>query len=115
LVGGQLGWMMKTSALRTFSLIFTSALEVTPALIDDLSGMTGSGLFATKRAAPKEQLNHILTTLQNLGYLVSPSATSSIFTATGKWEYLYEVLEFIHTHETIGGDELPANQQELLL
>jgi hypothetical protein len=92
-----------------------SALEVTPALVDDLSIITRSGLFSTKREAAKDQLNHVFNALQDSGYLIRHSSTSSVYTATGKWSYLYDVLEFVHTHETIGGDESQKEQEELVL
>ena len=90
-------------------------LEVSQALIDDLSIITRSGLFATKKDAAKDQLNHILNVLVEQGYLVRHSPTSSVYTATGKWGYLYEVLDFVHTHETIGDDEDAREQRELSL
>jgi len=95
-----------------------SVLEVSPALIDDLSIIVRSGLFATKRDAAKDQLNHVINGLVEQGYLVRHSPTSSVYTATGKWGYLYEVLEFVHTHETIADEssvEASTEQRDLSL
>lgn len=93
-----------------------SALEESPALVDDLSIIVRSSLFTTARDAEKDRLNHVLKVLLDEGYLIRNSSTGSVYTATGKWDYLYEVLEFVHTHETIGSDdESQKDQQELVL
>ena len=94
-----------------------SALENAPALVDDLTLITRSGVFATKKDRASDQLNHVLISLCEQGYLLSSSPGSSIYTATGKWSYLFEVLEFIHTHEEIGEDDesLGEHQETLSL
>ena len=92
-----------------------SALENAPALVDDLALITRSGVFATKKDRPSDQLNHVLMCLCEQGYLMTSSPSSSVYTATGKWSYLFEVLEFIHTHEDIDeGDGSLGEHQETL-
>ena len=93
-----------------------SALGEAPALSEDLAGLCRSGLFHSKKLATSEQLEVVLAKLVDQGYLLRNTATGSLFTATGKWSYLYDVLEFIHTHETISSDdELEQEQAELSL
>ena len=92
-----------------------SAIEMTPALADDLSMIVRGGPFKTTKQAPKDQLNHLLTTLVDEGWLVRTSPTSSVYTATGRWSYLFEVMEFIALHEDISINDDENNQQELSL
>ena len=95
-----------------------SAIELTQTLTDDLAKITRSGPFATTREAPHEQLNHLLKKLEDNGYLKSTAPKATTYVATGKWSHLYDVLEFIHTHENLGmreeGEE-DDEQQELML
>ncbi|MBV1878960.1 MAG: hypothetical protein KUG79_15075 [Pseudomonadales bacterium] len=90
-----------------------SVVEVTPALVEDLAQITRAGLFASKSAAAKDQLSQVLSVLCNTGYLLRSSPTSSLYTAAGKWSYLFEVLEFIHTHEELSASEAQDEQQQL--
>lgn len=94
-----------------------NALGEAPALSEDLAGLCRSGLFYSKKLATSEQLDVVLTKLVDQGYLLRNTTTGSLFTATGKWRYLYDVLEFIHTHETISTeeDESSKAQVDLLL
>jgi len=87
-------------ALRQGEIL--SGLENAPALVDDLALIVRSGPFASKKDKVSDQLNHVLNALDDQGYLQRSSPSSSIYIATGKWSYLFEVLEFIHTHEEIG-------------
>lgn len=94
-----------------------TAIEGAQTLADDLAKIVRSGQFATTRSTPREQLNHIMQKLVDNDYLKPHEAKSTTYTATGKWSYLYDVLEFIHTHESLGApeDEPPEEQQELQL
>lgn len=92
-----------------------SAIEMTPALADDLSMIVRGGPFKTTKQAPKDQLNHLLSTMADEGWLLQTSPNSSVYTATGRWSYLFEVMEFIATHEDISVDESEEEQQELSL
>lgn len=94
-----------------------SAIEGAQTLADDLARIVRTGQFATTRATPREQLNHIMIKLVEYGYLKAHEAKSTTYTATGKWSYLYDVLDFIHIHENMGSedDEPGEEQQELLL
>lgn len=95
-----------------------SAIELTQTLTDDLARITRSGAFSTTREAPHEQLNHLFKKLEENGYLKSTGPKATTYLATGKWSYLYDVLEFIHTHENLGlREDQPDDddQQELML
>ncbi|WP_369858007.1 hypothetical protein [Candidatus Thalassolituus haligoni] len=94
-----------------------TAIEGAQTLADDLAKIVRSGHFATTRATPRDQLNHIMTKLVDGEYLKPNEAKSTTYTATGKWSYLYDVLDFIHIHESMGSedDEPREEQQELML
>jgi hypothetical protein len=82
-----------------------SQIEVSSPLQEKLEHITRSGLFRTTKEAPKDQLNVVLSELEKMGYLVRQSPNGSLYTATGKWSYLYEVLSFIASHEDVGMDD----------
>lgn len=90
-----------------------NALGEAPALSEDLAGLCRSGLFYSKKLATSEQLEVVLAKLVDQGYLLRNTATGSLFTATGKWSYLYDVLEFIHTHETISAEDDESKEEQV--
>lgn len=96
-----------------------TAIELTQTLTDDLAKITRSGPFATTREAPRDQLNHLLSKLVETGYLKPTASKATTYIATGKWSYMYDVLEFIHSHEDLGqspdDDQRIEDQQELML
>ncbi|MFV1874082.1 MAG: condensin complex protein MksE [Oleiphilus sp.] len=92
-----------------------SAIEVTEALKEDLAKITAGGVFDTRKAEVKDQLSSVFNELVKRGYLVKQSSTGTAYTATGKWAYLYEVLEFIYTHENLGSEDDLEEQQEFTL
>lgn len=91
-------------ALRQGEIL--SGIEHAAALEEDLALIVRSGPFASKKDKVSDQLDHVLNALNEQGYLHRSSPSSSIYIATGKWSYLFEVLEFIHTHEEIATSPL---------
>ena len=94
-----------------------TAIERTPALLEELFRMTRVAPFKTTREGASEQLNAVFSGLEKAGYLIAGGSKGKTYIATGKWSYLYEVLQFIHTHEGVGMDfDMPpeATQQALL-
>lgn len=79
------------------------ALENSQPLIDDLSLITRVGTFQTKKSSVTDQVGVILEKLTEKGYLTR-QLNGLLFTATGKWDYFYEVAEFIATHENFDLD-----------
>ncbi len=92
-----------------------SAIELTQTLMDDLSKIIRVGVFATTKEAPKDQLTHFINKLVDQGYLIAHGPKSSTYTATGKWSYLYNVLEFVHTHENLGLGDSDEEQEDMFL
>jgi biotin carboxyl carrier protein len=94
-----------------------AVIESTPACSAELDSLAMGATFRTSREGSSEKLNAIFHVLENDGYLVRPGGRGeNVFIATGKWSYLYEVLEFIHTHEQLpsADDQIPAQQTVLL-
>jgi hypothetical protein len=85
------------------------ALENSQPLIDDLSIITRAGTFQTRKSSAAEQAGTILEKLTEKGYLTR-QPNGLLFTATGKWDYFYEVGEFIASHEKFD-KELPDEEQ----
>lgn len=90
------------------------ALENSQPLIDDLSLITRTGTFQTRKSSAAEQVSVILEKLTEKGYLNRPP-NGLLYTATGKWDYFYEVAEFIATHEKFDQDVPDEEQVELPL
>lgn len=89
-----------------------SAIEVTEALKDDLARITAGGVFDTRKNAVKDRLSSVFNELVKREYLVKQSSSGTVYIATGKWSYLYEVLEFIHTHEDLGSEDENLDEQQ---
>ena len=90
------------------------ALENSQPLIDDLSVITRVGIFQTKKSSVTDQVGVILGKLTEKGYLTR-QPNGLLFTATGKWDYFYEVAEFIATHEKLDKDVPDEEQTEIPL
>ena len=97
--------------LRGSELI--KAIESAPQLGDELERLSKAGLFRNNSTGQKKQLDSVLKRLCDKGYLVEKGTSGSLFTATGKWARLYEMLQFIATHEQLDGSEELPEQTEL--
>lgn len=91
-----------------------ASIENAPALVDELERLSRSKLFSNNNTGAKKQLDAILRRLCDNGYLVARGSSGSIFVATGKWARLYELLQFIGSHEQIEGPEDEATQMDIL-
>lgn len=90
------------------------ALENSQPLLDDLFVITRVGGFQTKKSSASEKISVILDKLVEKGYLAR-QPKGLLFTATGKWDYFYEVADFIATHEKFDRDTPDEEQAELAL
>ncbi|AQA18980.1 hypothetical protein BST95_12730 [Halioglobus japonicus] len=87
-----------------------AALENSQPLVDDLSTITRVGTFQTKKTSPADQVRVVLERLGEKGYLC-PQSSGLVYTATGKWDYFYEVADFIATHERL--DEEYSDEEQI--
>lgn len=87
------------STLRSNELQTT--IEDTPAFREQLAKICRYRLFNSNSLEVSGQLNLVFKRLTELGYLVRPNPEKQIYIATGKVEYLYEVLRFIDETEAL--------------
>ena len=103
------------SAIRLNELQTT--IEDTPAFAEQLEKISRNRLFGSTSTQLDGQLKQVFSRLTQLGYLLKPNAEKQIFLATGKIEYLYDVLKFIDETEALSLTEQAENavQQGSLL
>ncbi|MCC2618134.1 hypothetical protein LJ739_17900 [Aestuariibacter halophilus] len=85
------------SAIRLGELQTT--LEDTPAYAEQLAKIARYRMFGSTSTQLEGQLKQVFKRLTELGYLLKPNQDKQIYIATGKVEYLYEVLRFIDETE----------------
>lgn len=104
------GDILRVSELQTI-------IESTPALSDELDRITKIGIFKTTRDTDGDRLGAVISKLVDEGYLEPSGGRSSLYVGTGKWSYLYEVIDFIVEHEQLpeSGANADDEQRELQL
>jgi hypothetical protein len=92
------------------------AIEHEPSLSEQLNRLTQLTLFKTSKTGMNEQLSSVLQKLEQTGYLVRPNLQASVYIATGKINYLHQVISFLNDAEHLELDQHTAgDQQELFL
>ena len=76
-------------------------IEDTPAFREQLTKLSQYRLFGSTSSQVDNQIKLVFKRLQELGYLVRPNKDKQIFLATGKLDYLYEVIRFIDETEAL--------------
>jgi hypothetical protein len=94
-----------------------STIEDTPAFTEQLLKIARYRLFGSTSPQLDLQLKQVFKRLTDLGYLVRPNADKQIYLATGKVDYLFEVIRFIDETEALSLTEQAeqAHQQGSLL
>ncbi|MBT1062489.1 hypothetical protein KJY73_02835 [Bowmanella sp. Y26] len=87
------------STIRSNELQTT--IEDTPAYKEQLAKIARYRLFNSNSTEVVGQLNLVFKRLTELGYLLRPNPDKQIYIATGKIDYLYEVLRFIDETEAL--------------
>ncbi|MBU2881259.1 hypothetical protein KO525_03085 [Psychrosphaera sp. B3R10] len=82
-----------------------SVVEDTPAYAEQLGKISRYALFGSKAAELDAQLKLIFKRLVEVGYLIRPNQDKQIYTATGKIDYLFDVLKFIDETENLSLSE----------
>ncbi len=90
------------------------AIDNAPTLEAELATISKSGSLMNNSTGARKQLESVLNKLCDKDYLVKTGTTGSVFTATARWSLLYEVLQFISTHEQIELEDESQLQQEML-
>ncbi|WNC73545.1 hypothetical protein RGQ13_06020 [Thalassotalea psychrophila] len=78
-----------------------SIIEDTPAFSEQLTKISRYSLFNSSSSAVDAQLKLIFKRLVDLGYLLKPNPDNQIYLATGKVDYLFEVIRFIDESENL--------------
>ena len=103
------------SAIRLTELQAT--IEDTPAFLEQLAKLSHYRLFVSTSGSVDGQLKQVFKRLTDLGYVIKPNQEKQIFIATGKIEYLFDVIKFIDETEALSLAEQAENsvQQASLL
>ncbi|WP_169303070.1 condensin complex protein MksE [Thalassotalea mangrovi] len=94
-----------------------SVIEDTPAFVEQLAKIARYSLFNSTSSAVDAQLKQIFKRLVETGYLLRPNPDNQIYLATGKIDYLFDVIRFIDESENLGLEqqaELAIKQGDLL-
>ncbi len=86
-----------------------TTIEDTPAFTEQLEKISRYRLFGSTSVNLDGQLKQVFKRLTDLGYLLKPNSEKQIFVATGKIEYLYEVLRFIDETEALSLSDQAEN------
>ena len=78
-----------------------TTIEDTPAFSEQIAKIAKYSLFGSKSNELDAQLKQVFKRLTELGYLSKPNPEKQIFIATGKVDYLFEVLKFIDETEAL--------------
>ncbi|GAB3388448.1 hypothetical protein [Azotobacter armeniacus] len=93
-----------------------SIVEDTPAFREQLARISHYRLFNSTSSSVDGQIKQVFKRLCELGYLTRPNPDKQIYLATGKLDYLYEVIRFIDETESLDleGRAESASQGQLL-
>jgi len=93
-----------------------SIVEDTPAFREQLARISHYRLFGSASTSVDGQIKQVFKRLCELGYLTRPNPDKQIYLATGKLDYLYEVIRFIDESESLDleGRAESASQGQLL-
>lgn len=103
------------SAIRLNEL--QSIIEDTPAFSEQLEKISRYRVFGSTSTHLDGQIKQVFKRLSEMGFLLKPNQEKQIYIATGKIEYLYEVIKFIDETEALSLSEQADNavQQGSLL
>ncbi len=76
-------------------------VEDTPAFREKLTKISHYRLFGSTSTQVDGQIKQVFKRLVELGYLIKPNPDKQIYIATGKLDYLYEVIRFIDETEAL--------------
>lgn len=79
-----------------------------------LNQLSNDRFFNGKSDSLDLQLKQIFRRLKEHGYVSQPNSEQQIFIATGKIDYLIDIIRFIRDEEHLPVEEVPPVQQELL-
>lgn len=78
-----------------------TTIEDTPAFKEQLAKLSRFRLFGSQSSSVEGQIKQVFKRLVELGYLLRPNPEKQHYIATGKIDYLYEVIRFINETEAL--------------
>ncbi len=111
---GQDAPLSEGAAVRLTEL--QTRIEDTPAFREQLAKISHYRLFGSTSSNVDAQIKLVFKRLVELGYLTKPNVEKQIFIATGKLDYLYEVIRFIDETEglSLEAQAETATQRDLV-
>ncbi|GGI71225.1 hypothetical protein [Shewanella gelidii] len=111
---GQDAPLTEGAAIRLIEL--QARIDETPAFKEQLAKLSHYRLFGSTSSQSEAQIKLIFKRLLELGYLSRPNSEKQIYIATGKIDYLYEVIRFIDETEglSLEAQAETASQKDLL-
>jgi len=111
---GQDAPLSEGAAVRLTEL--QTRIEDTPAFREQLAKISHYRLFGSTSSNVDNQIKLVFKRLVELGYLTRPNTEKQIFIATGKLDYLYEVIRFIDETEglSLEAQAETATQRDLV-
>ncbi|MCE9685703.1 hypothetical protein LZP73_05665 [Shewanella sp. AS16] len=111
---GQDAPLTEGAAVRLTEL--QTRIEDTPAFREQLAKLSQYRLFGSTSSNVDAQIKLVFKRLLELGYLTRPNLEKQIYIATGKLDYLYEVIRFIDETEglSLEAQAETATQRDLL-
>lgn len=111
---GQDAPLSEGAAVRLNELMIR--IEDTPAFREQLAKISHYRLFGSMSSNVDAQIKLVFKRLVDLGYLTRPNKEKQIFIATGKLDYLYEVIRFIDETEglSLEAQAETATQRDLV-
>ncbi|GLP95363.1 condensin complex protein MksE [Paraferrimonas sedimenticola] len=90
-------------------------IEDSPAFAEALAKIARYALFNSSSSSIDAQLKLVFKRLQELGYLVRPNEDKQIFIATGKVDYVMDVIKYIDENERLALTQTAEQSQGDLL
>lgn len=78
-----------------------ATIEDTPAFAEQLGKISHYRFFGSTSTSVDGQLKQVFKRLTDLGYVLRPNQEKQIYIATGKIEYLFDVIKFIDETEAL--------------
>lgn len=82
-----------------------------PTLEEKLRSLTEKKMFFTRKSDVASRIRTVTENLLDKGYLVRFGTSGTVYQATGKWSWLYDMMGFIQTHEGIRVDKGDQDNQ----
>lgn len=94
---------------------YHAAIEDGGPVREELARLSGMGMFSNNQSTPKGQVDAVFKKLADAGFLVLRGNSGAKYVATGRWAFVYELLDIIAAKEQLDEDEASDAQQGILI